>query len=405
MKATGIVVEYNPFHNGHVHHLVESRKQTNADIIIAVMSGNFLQRGEPAIVDKWVRAKMALQAGADIIIELPYAFATAHAPIFAKGSIEILDAMQCTTFCFGSEEGSIEAFHNSLQLIHNERQCYEQTIQDAVQRGLSYPKALNEAYKTICKLSQVAQPLANLALPNNILGFHYIEAAKAIHSSMEPRTIQRIGAQFHDAMEDTSNIASATGIRQAFFEREDLQFISNVVPKTTFDALVQWHQTKESFGQWATFYPLLRYIILRDGPKQLRQIADISEGIENVIYKAAHEHAQFEPFMRAIKSQRYTWTRLQRMLTHIFTGYTKSLRNEIVSPSYLRLLGMTKNGQQYLRTQKKNLKLPVISKVSSFSNVALDLDMKAADLYEIGLAGGIRIPSIRSDYRQPPIRI
>ena len=147
MKATGIIVEYNPFHNGHKFHASEARKTTNADIIIAVMSGNFLQRGEPAFVDKWSRTKMALQNGVDLVVELPYAFATAHAPVFAQGAIQILDAARCQSFCFGSEDGNIQPFNNSLELLTNAEYEYEQTVKKSVKEGMSYPKALNAAYQ------------------------------------------------------------------------------------------------------------------------------------------------------------------------------------------------------------------------------------------------------------------
>ena len=181
MKASGIIVEYNPFHNGHLYH---ANKQKNdwSDIVIAVMSGNFLQRGEPAFVDKWARANMALKNGVDIVLELPYAFATSNAPTFARGAIELLDAAQCSAFCFGSEDGEVESFERSLRLIQQAGDNYEQTVKDAVRRGLSYPKALNEAYIMAANSSTIEGPLADLSKPNNILGFHYMEAARNIGS-------------------------------------------------------------------------------------------------------------------------------------------------------------------------------------------------------------------------------
>lgn len=176
LKATGIVVEYNPLHNGHVYHAHEARMATDADIIIAVMSGNFLQRGEPAFVDKWTRTKMALASGVDIVFELPYRYATANAPIFARGAIELLDGAGCSAFCFGSEDGNIELFQNSMDLITKHADAYETAVRKAVAEGLSYPMALNKAYKTIQE-GQPAVPVADLSMPNNILGFHYMEAS------------------------------------------------------------------------------------------------------------------------------------------------------------------------------------------------------------------------------------
>ena len=403
MKATGIVVEYNPFHNGHKFHAEEARSQANADIVIAVMSGNFLQRGEPAFIDKWARTQMALQNGVDIVIELPYAFATAHAPVFAKAAIQILDAAHCHTFCFGSEDGDINAFENSIELIERAGSEYEQTIKDAVNRGLSYPKALNEAYILAVKSADAKLPVADLTKPNNILGFHYIQAARDIASSMKAITIPRIGAGYHDDVQKDNPIASATGIRKSFFESQTINSIRNFFPDATHTGLTAWQETHQSFGSWATFYPFLRFTILRDGPARLGEIADIKEGIENLFYRAAANNGTFEGFMNEVKSKRYTWTRIQRMLTHIFNGFTYELRNQIESPNYLRLLGMTQNGRLYLNQYKKDLKLPLVSKASAFSDPSIKMDIQAANMYALGIAEGTGKTSIGSDYTTHPI--
>lgn len=404
MKATGVIVEYNPFHNGHIYHVSQSKKKTAADVIIAVMSGNFLQRGEPAFVDKWTRTKMALKTGVDIVFELPYAFATGHAPIFAKGAIEILDAAGCDAFCFGSEDGDVKPFENSIQLIEQSNEQYEEAIKENVKLGLSYPKALNEAYKLLGQAEISTYPLADLTQPNNILGFHYMNAAREIQTSMQAATIQRIGANFHDEVKEGQDIASATGIRNSFLSSSDLEGIAQFIPPITKEALTDWQKSFNTFGSWSLFYPHLRLIILRDGPKRLSSIADIVEGIENLIYRAAKSNDTFERFMSEVKSKRYTWTRIQRMLTHIFTGYTYTIRSKIEAPSYLRLLGMTANGQAYLNRNKKTLKLPLVSKASAFSNVSLDFDIHAADMYAFGIANNNN-PTLGKDYKQSPLII
>ena len=405
MKATGIVVEYNPFHNGHKFHAEEARSQANADVVIAVMSGNFLQRGEPAFIDKWARTKMALQNGVDIVIELPYAFATAHAPAFAKAAIQILDATHCHTFCFGSEDGNINSFENSMALIERAGSEYEHTIKDAVSRGLSYPKALNEAYILAVKSADPKLPVADLTKPNNILGFHYVQAARDIASSMEAITIPRIGAGYHDDVQKDNPIASATGIRKTFFESQTINSIRNFFPDATHTGLTAWQESHQSFGSWATFYPFLRFTILREGPARLVEIADIKEGIENLFYRAAANNGTFEGFMNEVKSKRYTWTRIQRMLTHIFNGYTYDLRNQIESPTYLRLLGMTQNGRLYLNQNKKDLKLPLVSKAAAFSNPSMKMDIHAANMYALGIAKGTDKTSVGLDYMTHPIFI
>lgn len=403
MKATGIVVEYNPFHNGHAYHALQAKKITGADIVIAVMSGNFLQRGEPAFVDKWTRTKMALSNGVDIVFELPYAFATASAPIFAKGAIQLLDASQCSAFCFGSEDGDIEPLERSLLLIQQAGTQYEQIIKEATSRGLSYPKALNEAYIAAANSTNIQGALADLSKPNNILGFHYMQSALDINSTMTATTIPRIVAQYHDDAIVGNQIASATGIRKSFFDSDTLSTVSDFIPPMTQQGLLDWQATQQAFGNWSSFYPLLRFTILREGPERLRTIADITEGIENLLYRAASHHGTFEGFMSEVKSKRYTWTRIQRMLTHIFTGFTYAMRRDISDPSYLRLLGMTQAGRLYLNEHKKNLKLPVVSRAAAFSNPSLTADIHAANMYALGISNGTADSRIGTDYDRHPI--
>ncbi|WOV86211.1 nucleotidyltransferase [Sporosarcina oncorhynchi] len=380
MKATGIVVEYNPLHNGHVYHAQQAKKVTGSDIIIAVMSGNFLQRGEPAFVDKWTRTKMALATGVDLLFELPYRYATGHAPVFAEGAIRLLDAAGCTAFCFGSEEGDIGVFKQSLKNIDSSRDTYEFTVKQAIQEGTSYPKALNKAYETIRERGLGG---ADLSKPNNILGFHYMQAAMTIGSDIMPSTIQRLGADYHKDSLELGEIASATGIRKSYFSTSSLKEVMDFVPATTGELLDEWQEAGLKFGNWESFYPYLRFIILREGPEKLAHIADITEGIENLIYKAAKDHSSYQPFMETVKSKRYTWTRIQRMLTHILTGFTYNMRDSMHTPSYLRLLGMTNEGRAYLNEKKKSLHLPLISKAASFSDPSLDMDIHASSIYAL----------------------
>jgi predicted nucleotidyltransferase len=405
LKASGIIVEYNPFHNGHLYHAQQAKKVTGSDIVIAVMSGNFLQRGEPALVDKWARANMALENGVDVVLELPYAFATSNAPSFARGAISLLDAAQCSSFCFGSEDGAVEPFERSLRLIQQAGQGYEQIVKEAVSRGLSYPKALNEAYIMTANSSMSEGRLADLSKPNNILGFHYMEAATTSGSEMKAVTIPRVVAQYHDDVVEGNRIASATGIRKSFFESDTIEAVTGFIPDATRDILHCWQTKNQSFGNWPSFYPQLRFTILREGPERLAMIADVTEGIENLFYRAAANNGTFEDFMKEVKSKRYTWTRIQRMLTHIFTGFTYDLRSKMATPSYLRLLGMTSAGRLYLNEHKKRLKLPLVSKAAAFSNPSLDFDIHASDMYALGIGNGTSSSRIGVDYKTHPIII
>lgn len=397
MKAAGIVVEYNPFHNGHLHHARCAKESSGADILIAAMSGQFLQRGEPAFADKWKRTEMALANGVDLVLELPYVYATAQASDFARGAITLLDAIGCESFCFGSEEGAIQPFLNSRQLLNKENLAYQQQIHEAVQSGISYPKALNAAYQAV---TGGQEGFADLSKPNNILGYHYIEAAERISSPMRPLTIQRIGANYHDPITEGLSIASATGIRKAFFEGGSLDELSHFLPAYSLDALQSFAGTYGQFGSWEAFYPLLRYTILKERPENLHRFAEVTEGIENLIYEAARKEQDFEPFIERVKSKRFTRTRIQRMLTHIFTGFTWEQLKSFEQPTYLRLLGMTPAGRQYLHAQKKNISLPVISRAADLADCSMGkLDIHASSLYLLGLGDG----NLKKEFTTPPI--
>ncbi|MGI2327308.1 nucleotidyltransferase [Planococcus sp. YIM B11945] len=396
MKATGIIVEYNPFHNGHLHHAAKARETSGADIVVAAMSGQFLQRGEPAFADKWTRTEMALANGVDVVVELPYVYATAQAADFAKGGIALLDAIGCESFCFGSEQGHIQPFLNSHELLNDQRAVYEQMIHEAVQTGISYPKALNLAYTA---LTGNKQEYANLTQPNNILGFHYIEAAKKRGAAIQPLTIQRIGANYHDPVEEGVTIASATGIRKAFFEEGSIEDLAAFMPTSSIEALTRFHSDAGTFGSWETFYPLLRFTILRERSDGLKAFAEVTEGIENLIFEAAKIHKTLEGFIGHVKSKRFTRTRIQRMMTHILTGFTWEQLRSFESPSYLRLLGMTEAGRHYLNQQKKNIGLPLISRAADLADAMGKLDIHASTIYMLGLG----ISGMKKEFTTPPL--
>lgn len=402
MQAVGVVVEYNPFHNGHYYHIEQSRKNTDADIVIAVMSGNFLQRGEPALVDKWHRTKMALQGGVDIVIELPYIFSTANAPLFAKGAIQLLSAIGCQYFSFGSEQGSITPFLNTVHLIKKHEEEYNHLIKQFVQTGMSYPQSLYKAYEQL--QTKEENEYIDLSKPNNILGFHYVDSCIRLNLPIIPKTVQRVQAGFHDDINTSSTIASATGIRKALFEQQSLQEIQDYVPVTTFNILQSWYTQYGAFLNWETFWPFLRYTILRYSPENLTVFADVAEGIEHALIKHAKDSDSFKEFMGKIKSKRYTWTRLQRMLIHILTGITKEEIFAYNNPTYIRLLGMTKKGQQYLSLNKKRFSLPLISRVASHKDPTLLLDIRSSYIYSEGVKL-ISNKKIDGDYKTPPIRL
>lgn len=402
MQAVGIVVEYNPFHNGHAYHLIQAKQAAQADIAIAVMSGSFLQRGEPAMVDKWTRTKMALASGVDIVIELPYVYSTASATDFAKGAIALLSAIGCDSFVFGSEDGTIQPFLNTYHLIKQHRDEYDAFIRTSLQTGASFPKSLHYAYDQLTQ--KYPSTYINLAQPNNILGFHYIEAADRLGSSIKPLTIPRIAAGYHDDLQEGATIASATGIRKELAETGSLHGVKNVLPKASYEYLCNWHESYAQFASWEAFWPLLQFTIIRHSPNELTRYAEVTEGIEHALLKAAKTSNTFKNFMEKIKSKRYTWTRLQRMLTHIYTGFTKEQLHTFDTPSTIRLLGMTSQGQQYLGQHKKEFTLPLVSRVASTDDKMLAIDLHASEIYNFSVEYSNAPHKLPKDYQTPPIR-
>ncbi|MFY4773757.1 nucleotidyltransferase [Metabacillus sp. RGM 3146] len=404
MNVLGIVVEYNPFHNGHLLHLQKSKEETGADIVAAVMSGPFLQRGEPALVSKWYRTKMALYGGVDLVIELPYVFASQKAESFASGAVSILDALECTHLSFGSEQGSIEPFLSSYEMISSNKIQYESEIKEQMKQGISYPQALSNAFKNI---SSQRENLADLTKPNNILGFHYIRAINEQRSSIVPATIMREAAGYHEEKLPYGSIASATGIRKALFSNEGQKSITDYVPESTWDLLNQDSIKTDPFRSWEDFFSLLKYTILTMTKGELADIYEVEEGLENRILSFIKESLTFKQFMEKLKTKRYTWTRLQRMCVHILTRTSKKDMAYVLQQEtsrYLRVLGMSKKGQQYLNQKKKKLKLPLITKVSSFHDPMLELDLKASNIYNMVLPEPMRSARLREEYATPPIR-
>jgi predicted nucleotidyltransferase len=402
LNALGLIVEYNPFHNGHFYHLAESKKETDADVVIAVMSGNFLQRGEPALVSKWERTKMALHCGIDLAIELPYAFSTQKANTFANGAVSILEALKCQSLCFGSELGEISSFIDANEFLLKSKQQYDELIKRQIKTGVSYPTALTNAFHELTN----GKEFLDLSLPNNILGFHYVKAIREQQAQMKPFTIKRTSAGYHDQDFVSPTIASATSIRKSIFSNEG--DITKYVPNTTFQILNEYKLDKGLLHNWEQYFHLLKYSIMTMTKEDLLTIYEVEEGLENRIKKNILHAQSFQDFMKRIKTKRYTWTRLQRLCTHILTKTTKqqmSFINDSETVPYIRLLGMSSKGQKYLRSIKKQIELPIISKLATFRHPVLELDIKAANTYNMIFEEPLRSKLLKAEYATPPIRL
>ena len=340
MRIAGLIAEFNPFHNGHKYILDEIKK--NFDAVIVIMSGNFVQRGDIAITDKHTRAAMSLRNGADLIIELPVIYALNTAQKFAYGAVEILNKTGVTNaLAFGSEVGNIGELINAAGFLENESTEISAKIKKLNSSGMSYPSARAEAYRGLindCLLSK----------PNNILAVEYIRALMHIESNIKPYTIKRTN-DFH-SKEAEGNIISATAARQLIADGKNA---SDFLPEPEFDVY-----SLRALDTVITYH--LRMVT----PEYLSEINDVSEGLENRIIFAARNNFGFEEICAAIKSKRYTMSRIRRVVLSSFLGLTKDLCGS--APSYIRVLGMNERGREILKAMKKKSELPVIVKTADF---------------------------------------
>ncbi|HDR8102520.1 TPA: nucleotidyltransferase [Bacillus cereus] len=399
-----MVVEYNPFHNGHLYHVQQTKKLTQSDIIIAVMSGPFLQRGEPALISKWYRTKMALTNGVDLVVELPYVFATQKAETFANGAISILNALRVSEICFGSEDGQIKNFYNTISVQKNEEETFNCLVKQFMDAGNSYAKATSDAFSHIL----TSENNIDMSQPNNILGFQYMKAILSQNSSIQAQTIQRFASHYHDETFNDQYIASATSIRKQLFSEEgSFTTIEPFLPQATTSLLANYKQNYEILHNWEQYFSFFKYKLMTMSPGDLRHIYEIEEGLEHRILSKIQNSSSFYSFMEALKTKRYTWTRLQRACTHILTNTTKeeirSANIEQHAP-YIRLLGMSQKGQTYLSKNKKKIELPILTHTKTFDHAALDIEKKANSVYFSIMQEPLRTQLLKQDITHHPIR-
>lgn len=398
MRTVGIVVEYNPFHNGHLYHLQQAKQITSADAVVAVMSGNFLQRGEPALVDKWTRAEMALRSGVDLVLELPTVYACQPAEWFAYGAVATLEATGIVhTLCFGSESGQLDWMQEVAITLAREPQLFRKSLRNNLKKGWSFP----EAYSHSLQLIHPDIP-AELAKPNNILGISYCAALHKLNSRIQPFTIRREKAGYHQAELKDERIASATAIRRTWFESGDLETIQPFVPPSTYHLLKV--RTKEGVPPltWESFHQALFGKLISATPEELAEYCAVEEGLEYRLKQQLPHADTVNDYISAVKTKRYTWNRLQRVLTSILLGFRKTDMNRSVlvhGPEYLRVLGFTDLGREMLKQMKETATLPIISRIKKEHPRMLEWDIRASMLYN--LATGWRIPFNEEFMRSP----
>ncbi len=408
MKVVGLITEYNPFHNGHKYHIDEAKKVTGADYVIAVMSGNFVQRGAPAVLDKYSRAKMALNNGVDLVLELPVCYATASAEYFAHGAVSLLERLGIVDFlCFGSECGDITLLEEAADFLLTAPPSFDKKLQAFLREGMTYPAARDHALQQQLEEqpSNHSTALANvLTEPNNILGIEYLKALKRLDSKIAPRTIQRIAAHYHAP--DLSNesvssvqISSATAIRRAIFSKGSkadnyFEEIRHSVPADVFQTLREHHQLRYPISE-EDFSQAIKYKLLYESKDNLCEYLDISEDLAERLLKYSNRHLTISDLAQDIKTKNLTLTRINRALLHMLLNIkadTVEKYNQMGYTQYARVLGVKKESSYLLRKIEQMKRIPIITKVSKaelqlspFAFEMLQGDIFAAHLYNLAV--------------------
>lgn len=377
MRSCGIVAEYNPFHNGHQYQISEARKASSAEVMIVAMSGNFLQRGEPAIIDKWKRAEAALNAGADLVVELPIAFSVQPADYFAKGSIALLQELGCTALSFGSESGTGAEFHTFAQQWLKNEAAIETAFQTLKNNGSTYASQMQAAVKSVVGDSQL-----DLAAPNTILGLAYAKENVRCGTPMELFPVKRVGAGYNEQQLREDTFQSATALRRALLDVDNalqMQDIQRAVPKHSYQLIKDGQLI-----QWESFWHLLKYQITVRTEEQLRRIYQMKEGIEHRLKEKVGHAQSFSHFVELVKSKRYPWVRLQRLFVYVLLQITdEEMMTALRQPKAIRILGFTTVGQQYLSEMKKDVSIPIISRLNQKNKALWELDIRAGKIYSL----------------------
>jgi len=377
VKITGIIAEYNPFHNGHKYQIQEAKKFS--DSVVVIMSGSFVQRGSIAITDKWTRAKIAAENGADLVLELPVIYSLNTAQRFAKGAVDILDKTNLINYlCFGSESGNVEELTTAAELLINEPAYVSEKIKKFIAEGISYPSARQKAFEGL-----IDEEI--LSSPNNILALEYIKALIEIGSSIEPVTVKRYGTDYHDAF-SKNGIASASAIRNMIQNQEN---INDLTPDDSFEI---YDENKLNTALIAHLRMMSEY--------ELSCINDVNEGLENRIKKALTQSLTIDELCENIKTKRYPMSRIRRIAFSSLLGITKEIAESNVN--YIRVLAMNSTGAGILKEIKNKSTLDIITKTADYqkNDIAFQKDILATDIFALCCNKKIGI-----DYIKSPIKL
>lgn len=391
-KVLGIICEYNPFHNGHLYQLNESIKKVNPDYVVCIMSGNFVERGNTALINKWARAQMALSCGANIVIELPTIYSISSAENFASGAIKILNSLGSDVYLsFGSECGDISVLDKFADVLYREPPEYITMLNHELSKGLSFPKARENAM--LLYINDIRNSANVLSGSNNILGIEYLKQIKKTNSKIKPITIKRIGTNYNTTSIN-NNFASATAIREMLLSKKS---VKSLMPKTAYSILKEELSNGRFVLDISKFEREIIYKLRCMSLEQIKNLPDVSEGLENKIKNAANSCNNISDLISQIKSKRYTLTRINRILLYTLLDITKEdySNSQKVIP-YLHILGINEDGKFLLSELSKNKKLNIITSVKQFldnpknsSNMKilknmLEKDILATNIYTLG---------------------
>ena len=374
MKACGIIAEYNPFHKGHHYQIEQIRKQTDADVVVVTMSGNFVQRGEPAIENKWHRAKMALENGADLILELPTLSSTQATDWFAAGGVGILHAAKCQEIAFGVEDTSIDYQVAFKEWITLQTRIKEDVTNDEM-KSLTYANRLSliskENFGENSPLYQLMQQ------PNQQLGFAYVKEILSRNLPMKFLTIERMGNGHLDAKIQDKQFASGTALRRQLLKVDRNHQLYSQLPYLTEVS------SNEYRNEWELYWTLLKYQLERSSVEELRMIYQIDEGIEYRFKKFIHQANSFNEFIQLLKNKRWTWARLQRLCICVLLGITKEQVKQhfesIREPKQVTVLGFNEIGRKYLKTLREEETVFI----TNYAHPSLELQKKFDNIYDI----------------------
>lgn len=427
MKVVGLIAEYNPFHNGHLYHIQKAKEITGADAVIVVMSGDYVQRGAPAIMPKHIRAEVALEAGVNLVLELPVCFSTGSAEYFATGAVSLLEHLGCVdSICFGSECGDYELLEQIARITTEEPQEYQGILKKFLSDGMSFPLARQRA---LCEYLKDETLNTIVEEPNNILGIEYIKALKRLGSNMKAYTIKRIVSDYHDDSLN-SGYSSASAIRKllaytsnsihleadGMFDEpslsEVLTRLENEVPKSCIHFLEEMHYTRYPIYS-NDFSAVLGYKLLTETKQSLTRYLDINENLANRIVNHANDFITIDQFCNLLKTKDTTYARISRCLFHILLDIKTSDMADYKDSGYCqyaRVLGFRKDSPKLLSIIKKYSDTPLICKLSHAESLSetgrkmIQQDIFAANLYERIVTEKFKQPFI-NEYRQQVVKL